>query len=207
MSTLTWEAARAAGFTAYLLLTLSVVAGLLLSGRWRGSRLTPFVTNELHRFVTLLAVTFTGIHVAVVWLDPFTHFGLRDMLVPFAAAYRPFWTGLGITALYLLLAVWISSLLRKRIRYAVWRRLHVLAFAVYLLTTVHGIGAGTDAGEPWSVALYLGGVALVGTLTLGRLLDREREGGTARSAGAVAAFASIAAVSFWALSSLLGRGA
>lgn len=204
MSTVTWETARAAGYTAYLLLTLSVAAGLLLSGRLRGSRLTPFVTNEVHRFLTVLAVVFVGIHLGAVWIDPFTHFHAQDVLVPFVDSYRPFWTGLGIAGLYLLLAVWISSLLRRWIRYAVWRRLHALAFALYLLATAHGIGAGTDSREPWSVAVFLGSVVLVGTLTLVRLSAPGSEGRRSFAVAGAATIAAIGITSFWAFSGLVG---
>jgi hypothetical protein len=38
--------------------------------------------------VTLLALVFTGVHGVAVWVDPFTHFGWRDALVPLAMWYR-----------------------------------------------------------------------------------------------------------------------
>lgn len=46
MSHLVWETARAAGFTTFLLLTLSVALGLVLSARWKGPGWPRFVTNE-----------------------------------------------------------------------------------------------------------------------------------------------------------------
>jgi methionine sulfoxide reductase heme-binding subunit len=66
--------------------------------------------------------------------------------LPLAGPYRPVAVACGIVALYLLLAVWASSKLQRRIGYRLWRRLHVLAFAVYGLSVLHGALAGSDAG-------------------------------------------------------------
>jgi len=104
---LTWIVARAAGFTAYGLLTGSVVLGLALGPRW--------ATTELHRFVTLLTLVFLGLHVVALALDGYLRFGLVELLVPFANRYRPLWIGLGVVAAWLALAVWASSWLQGRI--------------------------------------------------------------------------------------------
>jgi predicted ferric reductase len=181
MNRVVWDTARAAGFTTFLLLTLSVALGLVLSLRWKGRGWPRFATNELHRFTTLLALVFAGIHVSTVWIDPFTHFGAADMLVPFATSYRPFWTALGIVSLYLFLAVWLSTLVRKRIGYALWRRLHGLAFVVYAFAVFHGIRAGSDSNASWAAALYVGSTVLVGGLTVWRILVADQSQATPRS--------------------------
>ena len=112
------------------------------------------------------------------------------MLVPFVDSYRPLWTGLGIVGLYLLLAVLISSWLRRAIGYAWWRRLHGLAFGVWALATAHGLGSGSDTGTPWAAALYAGSVLLVGGLTAFRLM--EPHGRAARRRPVVAALVAFA---------------
>jgi hypothetical protein len=76
-------------------------------------------------------------------VEPFTHVGWRDVLVPLATRYRLLWMATGIVGLYLMLPVWATMQLRPRIGYT-WRRLHTLAFAIYLLSTLHGLGVGTD---------------------------------------------------------------
>ena len=104
--------ARAGGLVAYLLLTLSVALGLALSLRWQRPRWPRLITNEMHSFMTLPTLVFVCVHVAAVWVDPFTRFGWRDVFIPLASAYRPLWLALGIVGLYLLLAVWISTQVR-----------------------------------------------------------------------------------------------
>ena len=110
----TWDTARAGGLISYVLLTTAVCLGLVLRNHWQSTRWPRLVTNELHGYVSLLALVFIAVHVMAVAVDPFTHFGLSAVLVPFASHYRPVWMGLGIVALYLLLAVWVSSRLRRR---------------------------------------------------------------------------------------------
>jgi len=136
--------ASAGGIVAYLLLTLSVLLGLALSMRWQHPRWPRLLTNELHSFVNLLCLVFIAIHVLAVWLDPYTRFGWRDIFVPLATAYRPIWMAAGIVALYLMLAVWVSSKLRAHISYKLWRRLHSLTFVVFLCSAIHGLATGTD---------------------------------------------------------------
>ena len=146
-SAITWDTARAGGFVSYVLLTGAVALGLVLRNRWQSSRWPRLVTNELHGYVSLLALVFILVHVLAVAVDPFTHFGLRAVVVPFATHYRPLWMSLGIVSLYLLLAVWVSSRLRQRIGHRLWRRIHVLAFAVYAAATLHGLGTGSDTPD------------------------------------------------------------
>jgi DMSO/TMAO reductase YedYZ heme-binding membrane subunit len=168
--TVTWAVARAGGFTAYVLLTLAVALGLALSLRWQADRWPRLITNDLHRFLTLLSLAFVAVHGLAVWLDPFMRFGWTEVLVPFMSHYRPLWMALGIVAGYLALAVWLSTELRPRIGYAWWRRLHGLAFAVYALATVHGLATGSDTRTSWGLGLYAGSALLVGSLLGVRLL-------------------------------------
>ena len=120
--TVTWDIARAGGFTAYGLLAAAVIVGLALSMQWQSPRWPRLVNSELHNYLTLLALIFTTLHVLAVWLDPFTHFTWAQMLIPFASYYRPIWMALGIVALYLGIAIGISTWLRPRIGYALWRK-------------------------------------------------------------------------------------
>src|SRR5260370_6864525 len=88
--TVTWDVARAGGFTAYILLTLAVVVGLALSTQFQSpSRWPRLINSELHNFLTLLSTLFLGVHVLAVIADPFTHFGLNELLIPLPSHYRP----------------------------------------------------------------------------------------------------------------------
>ena len=169
--TLSWEIARVGGMLAYLLASGSVVIGLLLSLKLRSSRWPRFLTTELHRFVTVLALAFTAIHGVAVWIDPFTGFTAAEVLVPFASHYRPLWLALGIIGGYLLVAIWASEYVRKWIGYAWWRRFHYLSFVVFLLATVHGLGSGSDTREPWTLGIYVACTGSVLALVAWRVID------------------------------------
>lgn len=151
-----WYLARAGGLTAWWLVSLAVLWGLLLSTRVLGGRSAPSWLLDLHRLLGGLAVVFTGLHVAGLVLDEWVHFGWTDILVPMAASYRPGAVAWGVVALYLLAAIQITSLLKSRVPEALWRGVHRTAFAVFVLGTVHTFTAGTDSGGPlvrWSAAV------------------------------------------------------
>lgn len=168
-----WNVARSGGFTAYILLTLTVAVGLMLSAQVQSpSRWPRLLNSELHNFLALLSTVFLVVHVLAVWVDPFTHFGWSEILIPFVSYYRSSWMALGIVALYLGLAVGISTWLRPRIGYTWWRRLHVLTFGVYVLATLHGLGTGSDTQTWWGLGIYLVSIVLVGLLLYQRLLAR-----------------------------------
>jgi len=169
--TVTWNVARAGGFTAYVLLTLAVAVGLALSTQLQSpSRWPRLLNSELHNFLTLLSAIFIVVHVLAVWVDPFTRFGWSEVFIPLVSHYRSEWMALGIVALYLGIAIGISTWLRPLIGYTWWRRLHVLTLGIYALVTVHGIGTGSDTQTWWGLGIYLVSVVLVGSLLFRRLL-------------------------------------
>jgi predicted ferric reductase len=174
-SILNWTLARAGGFTALLLLTLAVVAGLAMSIQWQSPVKWPrLINNELHNFLTLFSTIFVGLHVLSIWIDPFTHFNWYEIFIPFTTSYRPIWTALGIIALYLGIAIGLTTLLRPRIGYRQWRRLHILTILIYALAIIHGIASGTDTETPWGLALYVICILAVAPLLTIRLIKAIR---------------------------------
>ena len=64
-----WYVARAGGILAFALLTASVVAGLLLSGRARLRSWPRFALEDVHGFLGLLAGSFILLHVAALLVE------------------------------------------------------------------------------------------------------------------------------------------
>ena len=197
-STITWNVARTGGFTAYILLTISVAIGLAMTMHWQTPRWPRIINNELHNFLTLLALVFTGVHVLAVILDPFTHFGLNEILLPFVSHYRPVWMAFGIVALYLGLAIGLSTLIRPLIGYTWWRRLHILTLLIFGLVTVHGIATGSDTRTWWGAAIYAVCVLVVGSLLWLRLYQPATAQGKAHPVLAGGIVALILAGTAWA---------
>jgi DMSO/TMAO reductase YedYZ heme-binding membrane subunit len=156
-----WLLARATGLTAYALLTASVLAGLVVKAKPFGRAVKPATVVDLHRFLALLGLTALGLHGVTLVLDRTVEIGLGALLVPGLAPYRPFWTGLGVLAGELMLVVYVSFALRRRIGQRNWRRLHWVTYATFAAATLHGILAGSDSGRPWAQALYVGAVGAV----------------------------------------------
>jgi sulfoxide reductase heme-binding subunit YedZ len=171
--TVDWYAARAAGVVAYLLLSSTVMLGLVLAGKERLERWPRFALEDVHRFVGILAGTFIALHIFWLAIDSQAHLRLIDLVVPFISSYRPFWVGLGVVAAELLLALAVTNHYRRRMSHVVWRRLHYLNFAIWVAATFHGLGAGTDSGSPVFLVLYTVTFVTVGLLTIRRIARIE----------------------------------
>lgn len=168
----TWYLARAGGVLAYVLITAAVAFGIGLAGRARVPGFPRFAVEDLHRYLGLLAGVFVSLHVAAVLLDSTVPFSLVQALVPFTATYRPLWTGLGVVALELLLALAIANRLRRRMPYRLWRATHTLNFVVWGAATAHGVMSGTDRDQTWLLSLYIAAAAIVAGSTAARLAVR-----------------------------------
>jgi sulfoxide reductase heme-binding subunit YedZ len=188
MSTQTiWYTERAAGIVGYVLVTLLVVIGLMLSNRVRTRRWPMFAIEDVHRFVGILAGVFVALHVTLILFDTFIPFSLGQVLVPFTASYRPLATGLGTVALELLIAVAIANALRRRIPHRLWRGVHYLGFAVWATVTVHGLTAGSDRHDLWLLAIYIISVTAVLSGLIIRVSSNRPELGQALGLGGIAA--------------------
>lgn len=163
-----WYAARASGVAAYVVLSLVVCLGLTLGGKAQSRRWPRFSVEDVHRFGGLLVGSLLGVHILAIAADSFLPFSLTQLLVPFTSTYRPLWTGLGIAAAELLVALAITNHYRKRMPYRFWRKAHYLNFAVWGLASVHGLMSGTDRGTVWLAVIYGVSVASVVTLLVWR---------------------------------------
>jgi len=177
-----WIIARAGGLTAYLLLTCSMLAGLVLKSRPLGTRVKPAAVTDVHRFLALLALVATAVHGIGLVFDTSVRIDVVGLLVPGRVAYRPLWTGAGVVAAELMVAVYVSFSMRKRIGVRNWRRLHWLTYGIFLGATVHGLLAGSDSGAQWARTLYLAAIGSVALATAWRGLARPQSRTRARAA-------------------------
>jgi sulfoxide reductase heme-binding subunit YedZ len=165
-----WILARAAGLTAYVLLTLSVLAGLTVKSKPFGNALRLPTVTDLHRFLALLGLGAISLHGLALVLDSTVKISPAALVVPGLAPYRPLWTALGVLAAELMAVVYVSFALRRRIGPRNWRRLHWATYGIFAAATVHGLAAGTDASRPWALWLYVGAVGAVAAGTAWRAL-------------------------------------
>jgi sulfoxide reductase heme-binding subunit YedZ len=177
-----WYLTRSTGAVALLLLTLTIVLGVVDVKRWSSPRWPRFVIDSLHRNVSLLTLVFLVAHVLTSVLDSFASISVVDALVPFVGSYRPFWLGLGAVAVDLVLAVIITSALRARMGFATWRAVHWLTYASWPIALVHGLGTGSDTNGSWLLALSIVCMAAVLAAAITRAITGWRENVALRGA-------------------------
>ena len=120
-------------------------------------------------------MVFLGIHVVTSVLDTYVNIGWAAVVVPGTSQYSRFWVGVGAVSLDLLLAVFVSSLLRARMNPSAWRALHWLAYLSWPIALAHTFGMGTDSREGWVIALGLACVLAVAVALAYRLRTAARQ--------------------------------
>lgn len=150
---LLWYLNRATGVVLLVLLTLSVVLGVLAMGGRPGRAVPRFVSQSLHRNIALISVVALVVHVVTAVVDSYVDIRWWQALVPVGATYKPLWLELGTLALDLFAVVVISSLLRGRLGHRPWRAVHVLSWAAWAAAVAHAAGIGTDLAKPGGLAI------------------------------------------------------
>lgn len=170
-----WELIRASGLIAYMLLSLGVAIGVSIKVRALDWLMKRAWVNETHQTVSVLALTFTLMHVTAILMNSHAPFTITQVLVPFSATWSPLASALGTVSLWLVALLVVSSWARPVIGYKTWRAIHFSGFAAWAMALGHGIAAGTDSSAPWVQYLYLGTFAAVAFLTVFRVLDPKPE--------------------------------
>jgi sulfoxide reductase heme-binding subunit YedZ len=157
-----WYMGRASGFVAYALLLASMLLGIGISSRvFDGVLVRPWVF-EMHQFFSIFVLVAMAFHALILLPDPYAHFSLAELLVPFASPYRPLAVALGVIALYGSAAVTMSYYAKQWLGQKGWRTLHYVSFVLFAFALVHGATAGADASETWVQVSYLvSGLAVV----------------------------------------------
>ena len=182
-STSLWYATRASGIMALILLSMTMVLGMTTTTRARARNWPGFAQQEMHRRISMIAVVFLGIHVLTSVLDTFVSISWAAVVIPFTSSYGRFWVGVGAISLDLMIAVFVTSLLRTRIRPGTWRAVHWLAYLSWPVALAHTFGMGTDSREGWVIVLGVVCVAAVGAALVWRLRAASRQA-SARAAHA-----------------------
>ncbi len=169
-----WLAARATGMTSYILLTVIVVLGLILShpvnqSTWKLSRrLYPWHENLL-----VFVVAFTAAHVVGILLDPWAGVGVLGTVVPGLSSYRSVPVALGSLALYALLLTGLTARYTKLLPAGWWLKIHRLSLVVFLLGWAHGMLAGTDS-DAFRLVYATSGLAVVGAAAYRYWVGKKR---------------------------------
>jgi DMSO/TMAO reductase YedYZ heme-binding membrane subunit len=183
-----WYTTRATGFVALVLLTLVVSLGTLVANRIGGTIVGRFELNELHRSVSIIAIVFLAIHITTTVVDSYVPTGWISILLPMTSSYKRVPIAVGAVALDLILAVWISSLLKVRIANGTWRFIHWFSWLAYATAIVHTLLTGTDSRHGIGLIAVMACSAVVLAAALWRFFGRPTRaaGRTALSPLAIA---------------------
>lgn len=165
----TWELIRAAGLTSYFLLFVSVTFGLLFSIKAAKPK-----TNQLfqvtHQSAGWFSLLFGLFHGLLLYIDTYKPFSLVEIFIPFTAEEAPLLNGLGTISLYLMVLLFISGDLMKKVGAKVWKKIHRMALPMVILLSIHGIMLGTDSSNGWAIILYASSLAIILSLLIVKLL-------------------------------------
>lgn len=176
-----WDLSRATGLIATWIFAASIVLGILARSGRSVPSLGRLGVSQLHRSLALTGVGLIAIHVITLLFDPYAQLKLLDVVIPFAGAYRPFYLGLGTTAVDILAVVVVVALLRHRVGPKVFKMTHWAVYALFPIAVVHGLGTGTDAGTLWSKAIVFSAVGVVALAIAWRCTQSFAERGIRRA--------------------------
>jgi len=173
-SQLWWLLSRSAGVVALVLVSVSVLIGLTLAAGLGGPPARRRTLVSLHEHAAVTGLAAIGLHAVTLLGDSWLKPGLAGISVPFALAYRPVFTGLGIIAGYLAAILGLSFYARRHVGAKRWRKAHRATPVVYVLALIHTLGAGTDAGTTWLRVIVLAPAIPAALLLATRLTRRRR---------------------------------
>jgi predicted ferric reductase len=179
MSEALWALGRGTGVVALVLMTITVLLGILTRSGLPALGLPRFAVTLVHRNSALIGTVFIVIHVVSLLFDPYAQLNVLDFFVPFLGSYHPLWLGLGTVAMDLLIAIVVTSLLRRWIGQRVFRVVHWATYALWPIALFHSIGTGTDAGNGLFVLLAVVCSAAVAGSVLWRLTTGFQQRGRA----------------------------
>ena len=179
-----WYASRSTGAVSLVLFTAVMVLGIATAGRQSTRFLPRAAVLRLHRTLSLTSMAFLAVHIVTAIADGYVKLNYWNVVLPFSASWNPLWVGLGAVAVDLMLAVAITSALRRRLSVRVWKAVHLSSYAMWPIAILHGFGiSGGDGRSLWMLVLDAACIAGVLLAVLLRLRPDRHPDTLARSAG------------------------
>ena len=168
-SAILWYLNRATGTVLLIVFTLVVLLGILSTFGNAGRGAPRFLTQALHRQLSLLGVALLLAHVVTAVLDTFVDIRWWQAVVPWwGSKYEPLWLSVGTLSLDLMALLVVTSLARSRMGHRSWRAVHVLGYVAWVAAVAHGFFIGTDYQATWPKVLTLACVVAVVLAALAR---------------------------------------
>jgi predicted ferric reductase len=151
--------AKVTGLYAITLIWVQLMLGALRP--WLEAAFSPGALARLHLRLGPLALLLVLAHAllfaSAVSLRSQGHFPWTLFVPQLTGPYYPRRVSLGVMALFLLFTAAAGAALRRRRGFrAVWRKLHVLNYAVFALALLHSFSIGSETRTEPLTALYAG---------------------------------------------------
>ncbi|MCA9972669.1 MAG: ferric reductase-like transmembrane domain-containing protein, partial [Anaerolineales bacterium] len=163
-----WYLVRSSGTVAYLFLAASTIWGLILSSKFLKDVVPGPLSLAMHNYLSWNAIGLTLLHAVLLLFTGYMDYTLLNLIIPFTGPFSPFWMGIGIIALYLMILTTLTFYVRRRISYKAFHAVHYLTYAAFVMALLHSWFAGTDT--PALEIVYLASGLVVFFLTVYRLL-------------------------------------
>lgn len=166
IASLYWDLTRASANVAWGLVLFTILWGVLLTTRVLRGMDRPAWLLDLHKWLGVVVIVFTGVHMATLVADSYINFSLADVLLPGVSSYRPWAVSAGVIGFWLIVTIQLTSVYKRRFSQTAWRRIHMISYPLYAIIAVHALTAGSDVGSRWytgfSMALSMTGAAVFG---------------------------------------------
>jgi predicted ferric reductase len=157
------------GLAAVGAIAVNLLLGILISLRYSPVRCWPYRRVNLfalHQWSAYVSLVLILSHPAVLLFVDKPRFSWFDILVPVRSPLQPVVNTVGAVALYLVVLVTVTSLLRQRMSRKVWRSLHYLVYPATVCLLIHSIMTDPNlkTGHPDLLdggKIYLYGVVLL----------------------------------------------
>lgn len=174
-----WYVTRAAGLTAAVLLVLLILSGTGLISGATYKFLEPLNAWATHRALGLAFAVAATVHIVALLFDHYVKFSVAAAFLPFVSNYKSvtiaghhlgsLYVALGIIALYLMIAIVISSILWIDKKPRIWKLTHFLVYLVMIFVFIHALYLGTDLAHGVFRDLWLAFGVIMALAVLRRL--------------------------------------
>ncbi len=171
---LAWYFSRATGIVSYIFLWLVLFLGFSFRNPLLKRFVAPLYKLDMHIYLSLLTTGFVVFHGAVLVFDKYIGLSFAEIFIPYLSQSDKIDTDAiawGILALYGILLLVITSLLRKWLPLKLWRFLHFFHVAVYILVIIHALAIGTDLQSGVVQKIFLGSVVILGLIYIISLIE------------------------------------
>ncbi len=181
-----WYVGRIAGIGAFIMFTIVICFGLLMTSKLllKFKIFSAPTALDTHQFTaTFIAFGLTLLHVTAFMLDDIVKLTIPEVLIPFyvkrdlttyMGANLGITISIGIIAFYLSIILILTSQLRRKIvSVKTWRTIHYASFLFYIMFLGHGIFAGSDTDKVWMQLIYGTSATLVLSLLMLRIFGKK----------------------------------